>query len=173
MRKLLFLDIDGVLATAASVHLKDKYYQTPFDKSFHHYPFATSCVEALNCALKESEAEVVISSAWRMFGLDAVKFCLEHEGVKANVIGETPETRTDSSWYVPNRKLDSYISTPRGLEIQAWLDQNKATDAKIVIVDDCTDMVHLKKRLVKTSWEKGLEMHHTFRIISMLKEEKA
>lgn len=137
--KVLFLDIDGVLTSHASC-AKDKVlveWQLPEERLVDD--FDVNCVQSLKDIINKTNANIVISSAWRkLFGINTLIKHLNKYGI-TNIIGATPE-------------LIDY----RGNEIQAWLNENKDVD-KFVILDDNDDMLHLSKYLVQTNWKIGLE----------------
>lgn len=119
MNKVVFLDIDGVLATRESYgrykKVEDRRYPT-FDK------LAVVCMNRL---LKESGAKVVVSSAWRKFyTLDQLRKILEKEGVTgAEIVGVT----------------GSQFSSGRGEEIKGYLSENEV-DSFVIIDDDSFDI---------------------------------
>ncbi len=57
VNNIILLDIDGVLATEESAH-------QPNHELFA-YPFDKECVIVFNEVLKETDAEIVLSSDWR------------------------------------------------------------------------------------------------------------
>ena len=125
--KVVFLDFDGVLNTTTT---------TPA------YALEAGLVALLNVIVKLTGAKVVVSSAWR--AIEGLPYCvahLERSGFQGEVIGATPERNK--------------VSDPRGLEIQAWLDEHPEVEA-FVILDDEADMEHLLPKLVQTSFEHGL-----------------
>ena len=100
--------------------------------------FDKDCVERINKIVETANAEVVISSAWR---LDAVRpgetaisrleRILRENGARFPVKDVTPFLHTDDAPWVE-----------RGLEIQAWISDNKF-EGHFVIIDDDEDMAHL------------------------------
>ena len=56
--KIIFIDIDGVLATAPCWNMSQ-------DNKWNAYPFDKKAVKVLNEILKETGAEMVLSSDWR------------------------------------------------------------------------------------------------------------
>lgn len=115
--RILFLDIDGVLNS----------YQ--WYKGHKKYPLNPYCVSLLNKIIDETNAKVVISSAWRVSMTGTLK-CLKRAGFNGEVIGSTPffmmdEWRDDKS---------------RGAEINQWLSLNKGIEIEnYIILDDRKD----------------------------------
>lgn len=158
-RRILFLDIDGVLNSAA--YLK----QNPgcFDRSGHEawHMIDEAAVARLNRVLDATDADVVLSSTWRLLNaLADVRGWLKRRGFTGKLIGKTPDIGKS-----PGGVL--VLSPERGHEIQAWLnDQDDVVS--FVIVDDNSDMAHLKPRLVQTTWAEGLLDVHVDRLIALL-----
>jgi hypothetical protein len=97
------------------------------------------CVENLNYIVENADAKVVISSTWRLSHTpDEMRNLLEKKGFRGEVLGFTP-----CEW-----------GEERGIEIQKWLDAHP-TVTQFVILDDDSDMAHLKHRLVLTSCYRG------------------
>ena len=63
--KIIFLDIDGVLATVRQFNLNKgaKTYINEYDT----YPFDKKCVKIFNEVLERTDAEIVLSSDWQYF----------------------------------------------------------------------------------------------------------
>lgn len=100
-------------------------------------------IAVLNELLRRSGAKIVVSSTWRLQGLGEVRRVLSKAGCIGEVIGVTP-----------------ILTSVRGREIQAWLTEHSELVSSFVILDDDSDMEHLRPRLVKTSFDEGLQLHH-------------
>jgi len=119
--KIIFLDIDGVL---------NNYYTLGEGANWD-----PDLVKILNRIIKETKAEIVLSSTWRQI----TQYCdIIKNDMKIKYIGETPK-----------------LWEKRGVEIQTWLDENPGVE-KFVILDDDSDMVHLMPHLLQTDGEFGL-----------------
>lgn len=142
MGRVVFLDIDGVLITAATCR-----------KGFGIVD--PECVATLNELIAQTGAAIVLSSCWRI-GRTRIECCdlLQEWGVKGVVLDKTPHP---------------CYSLTRGKEIQMWLDSNErhAVDS-FVILDDDSDMDHLMPRLVKTTFESGLRTAHIEKALELL-----
>lgn len=110
-------------------------------------------VAILNRIIQATDAEVVISSSWRIAtSLEAITKLLNKKGFVGNVIGSTP-----------------ILGLRRGLEIQAWIDARvPSPDSTWAILDDDSDMEHLQHLLVKTTFQKGLQVKHVRPTIKLL-----
>ncbi|SEL82136.1 hypothetical protein SAMN05518845_111266 [Variovorax sp. YR750] len=111
-RKLLFLDIDGVLHPVGK------------DYSFSSRPF--SHLPLLEELLREFRSvDVVISSDWRL--AENVEQLQRYfsDDIRHRIIGATPQISPDA-----------IVDCRRQLEIQAWLDGNGCSATEWVALDD-------------------------------------
>ena len=77
MRKVLFLDIDGVLNTDRQHWHCQMNGVTPVDE--FGYEFDPKAVDNLTTILEETSAEIVISSSWKFLGCRHYKRCAKTE----------------------------------------------------------------------------------------------
>lgn len=153
--KVLFLDIDGVLNSRQGVlwHKRVKGLKGSIfiDHRFWDPLAANNLLYILD---KLPELKIVISSTWRvMHSMQEMKNFLEPLGVKPNkIIDFTPDLG----------------AVERGLEIQKWLDDHPEVK-EFVILDDNSDMAHLKHKLVKTDEWHGLTLRDAVAALTMLK----
>lgn len=157
--KIVFCDVDGILATPKSVS------QKMVRCAGHIFSrLDQDCVTAMNHVTDSTGAVFVISSTWRKSGVPALAKHFKNEGVTGTILDRTPQ-------------LDSY---ERGLEILDWLNTHREIDVEsFVICDDESDAAHtseLKERFVQTvwrDWEKkglpeGFTMSHAEKAIKIL-----
>jgi hypothetical protein len=125
-RRVIFLDIDGVLAP---IHHWDRYGDLD-----------PACIRVLNEIAAQGSADVVVSSTWR-YGRTVAQLqaMLDAQGFTGRVIGMTPTGLPGAG---------------RGDEIAAWLEAH-AVDG-FVIIDDHLDMGALGAHLVQTHPSHGL-----------------
>lgn len=132
----LFLDIDGVLVTRHfwKVALKKKISsRDSFGNLFD--PFA---VKNLNKIIEEFDPDIVISSIWRLMGLEKFLLMWNERKMRGRVIGTTNNKRGQS----------------RGSEIQSYIEENNVD--KYVIIDDDSDMLKCQiPFFVKTTFGRG------------------
>jgi hypothetical protein len=142
-KKILFLDIDGVLNSEQSAHYWNERGKENGGFSKRNPEFCPLSVCNLKYVLKQiPDLQIVVSSTWRIGStLQELKDTLsKHAGVDPErVIDTTP--------------FDGHFGRIRGKEIQAWLDLNPTE--KFAIVDDDSDMEHLMDHLIHTSWREG------------------
>lgn len=144
--RIIFLDIDGVLNS-------ERWYRGRAPamheaKADHIDPAGVGLVNQL---IVRTDAKVVISSTWRHFGEDFVKGVLVSRGFIGEIIGITPP-----------------LGYPRGREIQAWIDDAPVPPLSLVILDDNSDMLHLKSRLVLTKSKTGITLNDVDRAVRIL-----
>lgn len=102
MKSIIFLDIDGVLVSSALTK-----YRNYIDGE---YDFIPQAVEALNELVEALEAEIVITSTWRIGrSVELLQDILELRGVEGKVIGKTESSYTSAEG-------------GRGQEIREWMD---------------------------------------------------
>ena len=134
MRKICFLDIDGVL-NAANPECRKLMEDL---KTF--WVMCRTNIEHFNSFIEKSGAEIVISSSWRHANdFMAMRELLKDFGFKfpERVIDSTPRRINNEKIIKMATKgigLKFSMSIPRGWEILEWLEANP-TD-KFVILDD-------------------------------------
>lgn len=120
--KIIFLDIDGILALA--------FGSMKTDNKWDAYPFDKKAVKVLNKILKETDAEIVLSSDWKHhYSLKQLtEIFLEFNGVIKAPIDVTPALPTNAM----------YLESGRVAEIKLWLKDNaeKLNVTHWVAVDD-------------------------------------
>ncbi len=140
---LIFLDIDGVLVTLRSCYMPR--IQPPPDAAGRRQPSwrraDPEAVTALLWLVRETGAQVVLSSAWR--GEKVTRWILQ----------------VFRSWGLgaaePKDVTPSLRDEPRGAEIAAWRAAHLHR-GPFVIIDDDSDMADLSPHLVQTFFETGL-----------------
>ena len=138
-RRVIFLDIDGVLAP---IHHWDRYGDLD-----------PACVAVLNEIAAHGEADVVVSSSLRYGRTVAdLQAMLDAGGFDGRVIDKTPTGMRGAN---------------RGEEIAAWLAEH-AVDG-YVIIDDHLDMGPLRPHLVQTQSARGLQPADAPRAIATLR----
>ena len=137
-RRVVFLDIDGVLAP---IRRWDRYGE-----------LEPACIEVLNEIVASARADVVISSTWRHGRTIAeLQAMLEAKGFTGRVVDKTPIGAPGAE---------------RGDEIAAWL--AKHAMGGYVIIDDHVDMGELRSHLVLTHPARGLQPADAPPAIAML-----
>jgi hypothetical protein len=140
-KKIVFLDIDGVLNSVASVI----YHHGKKDANKLLCPIAVSNLKYL--LKKNPDARICISSTWRkVLGIYGTTVVLKKHGIpKGKIIGCTPIT---------------FSSRNRAGEILEWLEDHDVE--KFVILDDNSyyfnDFPNLKEAFIRTNRATGFTM---------------
>lgn len=121
--KVIFLDFDGVLNCEIDFTIEVEE------------DISKRCIGLLNNIIKETKAEVVVSSVWRNGKtIEELQTLLEKYGFEGKVIGTTPHLGHGSL---------------RGNEIRQWIETNipykEQDNFKYVILDDDSDMLLWQK----------------------------
>lgn len=173
--KYVFLDIDGVLWTVGwSIYARrvTNFGHTPaaerYRKEYEEWcPIASSNLQWVieQGAEQGVDVRIVVSSTWRLSRtLDELKDIAKKSGINPDMlIGVTPKL---PSQFDADGKY--YRSAERGTEIQAWMDANNVVPEQIVIIDDDSDMAHLRDRLVLTDAYDGLGFRKALEVAQMI-----
>jgi hypothetical protein len=101
-KPIIFLDIDGVLATVKQYGLT--HNSKSWIQDYNVYPFDKKCVETFNEILEKTNAEIVLSSDWRIhFKLEELTDIFTINGVIRTPVDITPFHPTSMSFYQKNR----------------------------------------------------------------------
>jgi hypothetical protein len=119
--KIIFLDIDGVMSTA-------QCWGKGSDNEWGAYMFDPKCVKVLNEILKETDADIILSSDWKHhYTLHEMKCIFTHNKVIKGPVGFTPA--------LPTNGMD--LEGGRVNEIKLWIKNNAwKNDTKWVAIDD-------------------------------------
>lgn len=155
--RVLFTDIEGVLATCASMgrswHTRLPRADLP-GKDSPITPLEATCVERFNRIVRLTDAEVVVCSIWgREFQTGPLCAYLRSNGVDSVILGRTPVAQQYRI---------------RGEDIQQWLDEATAPIESFCILDDHDDMGPLRDRLVQTKHAAGLQDQDVERAVRLL-----
>lgn len=152
--KYLFLDIDGVLNHDKWYDSKRMKELSPTFVRWEQECFDPECVQRVNRILKETGAELVVSSSWR--GDPELSEIFESVGLPTDY-AMTP---------VIDNNLEHYSC--RGEEIEAFLKDNSCEN--YVILDDDRDFTEeqLKNHFVHCSNKEGLTEEKTNQAIRIL-----
>lgn len=151
---IIFLDVDGVLNN--SDWMKERKFKGIWapDQRWESM-INPEAVLVLNDIIKATNSKVVLSSTWRLnHSPEEMQFLLSQFDFTGEIIDSTkyrfvPIFR--NHWRMP--KISEFVE--RGFEIHDWLCENANYVKGFVILDDESDMAHLKHRLVKTKWARN------------------
>ena len=150
--KIIFLDFNGVLQINRS---RGKLY-CPGSPTFDR-----QAVFNLNSLIELTEAKIVVSSSWRLDSDLPLQRLLDFEGVKGEVVGQTPYLN-----------LGYYC---RGGEIDAFLKEDNFPIEQFVILDD--DIEHdiadyFPTSLVRTDMATGFDEAAFRKALEILKRSE-
>lgn len=164
MKKIIFLDIDGVIATPKSV--EDGLWG-----------LTNECQDRLGKILSETGAKIVLSSSWRLHTLDKTIEYMRSKGFRFcdSLIGVTIR----AYHYI---EKGVHLGIPRGVEIKQWIDTNihsnnghdwqrkyVGKDFTYLILDDDTDMLlEHYQHFVRTDSMEGLTDADVLRAVAIL-----
>lgn len=127
-RPVVFLGIDGVIATASSYRLANSKLK---DQQVLNIP----AVERLNRFVNFLDARVIICSPWRL--IHPVEWFQQH--VSPAVEGVTGTHHSGLLW----------------MEVDAYADQAQISIDRFVVLENNQDLENLRSRWVKTSFDGG------------------
>ena len=166
MRKILFLDVDGVLNTERQHWHCQMNGIAPIDR--FGYAFDPEAVANLATILTETEAEIVISSSWKSIGLANLLDLWEFRKLPGKIIDTTPNTISDE--FLLNANLDDMELVPiKGMEIKEWLTNHGKQVSHYVIIDDESGMLpEQQQHFVQTNPQFGITKRDVERTITIL-----
>jgi hypothetical protein len=169
--KVIFLDIDGVLATVQEFLMDEKKFKKKNFVAQHvrfPYPFNNGCVKVFNEILLKTDAEIVLSSDWRRYWtLDQLDLIFRFNGVIKSPKDVTEIDPVSMSWLEKNRanEIGKYLLNNR--DIKQW-----------VVIDDLNMSEFMKKtndddKMFLTEGIEGIKKSSLKdKIISKLNEQK-
>lgn len=136
MKKIIFLDIDGVMNSEVDYLLAEARGDLETAKEEAH-EISKRCMDLLNELISNTGAEVVISSVWR-YGetVESMQAMFDSKGFSGKIIGLTPRLGHGNL---------------RGNEILQWIKDNESylgcySDFEsYVIFDDDSDMLYWQR----------------------------
>ena len=152
MRRIIFLDFDGVLNTEyyqGLLQFQGKQWQDE-----HGAFFDPRAVRQLKRVIDTTGADIVVESSWKYLGLEAMQELWRVRDLPGRVIDITPSLTGNAS---------------KGEEIAAWLSEYAMPDARYVIIDD--EYVVLDTQIPYFIWTnpyEGLTEEQANRAISIL-----
>jgi hypothetical protein len=160
MRKVIFLDIDGVL--------NPKWWERKDKADRFGCAFDPKTVSCLAKIIKDTAAEIIISSMWKYMGLQALQSMWKERGLPGIIIDITPNYMSDE--LLLNEELSNidhlYI---KGVEIKGWLALHGDDVSNYVIIDDMDDfLLEQKSHFVQTDPEVGISNDDVKKIVRLL-----
>ena len=167
MKKIIFLDIDGVLNTQLWYTQMDR--NTYIDK--YGYAFDPTAVANLKRIVEETGADIVISSSWKCMGLTQMEDMWNDRNLPGRIIGITPKSVSDE--LLLHADIDSMVLFHiRGEEIKEWLSKHGKRVSNYVIIDDIDNMLpEQQSHFVQTNPEVGITKEDSEKAIIILNKE--
>ena len=154
MEKYIFLDFDGVI-------------NTPKGK------FAKKAVANLLHLVEKSDAKIIISSTWRLQGMEYIQQLWQEYHLPGEVIGLTPSCNSTNFSNVDGQEEWQGLHGCKGLEIAEWLRLNAKEPYRYIILDDEEDFLFSQREhLVKVEGSKGLDKADVRVAIQILKTKE-
>ena len=167
MKKIIFLDIDGVLNTQLWYTQMDR--NTYIDK--YGYAFDPNAVANLKRIVEETGADIVISSSWKCMGLTQMEDMWNERNLPGKIIGITPNSVSDE--LLLHADIDSMeLFHIRGEEIKEWLSKHGKRVSNYAIIDDMDNMLpEQQSHFVQTNPEIGITKEDSEKAIKILNKE--
>jgi hypothetical protein len=113
---------------------------TPLQEVYPYSEFNPKSCQLLNEIIKETGAEIVVSSSWRLDGENRLNSLFKHFGLP-RIYSITP-----------------CLNTERGIEIDAWLAAHPEVDGYVILDDDEDMTAEQMPFFIKTNpYEDGLD----------------
>jgi hypothetical protein len=150
LNKVIFLDIDGVLATDKQfMQNRQKFHmKNPEAKELNiPYPFDQKCVKIFNEILTETGSEIVLSSDWRLYWtLEELDKIFKFNKVIKSPVAVTSKTKLVSM---------SNLVLNRVKQIELFLEENSVS--LYVAVDDLPMDLYMSEKFVRTEDMQGIK----------------
>lgn len=164
MKKWIFLDIDGVLATNREFMRNTKNFHMSNKWAIElgvPYPFNKKCVEIFNEILDATDAEIILSSDWKFhWNLEQLDRIFKENGVKKSSVAVTEDHMVSMSWIDKNRASDieAYLRNNNFIEGEEF---NETPTCSWIIIDDLHVgeffPEHLRDRVFLTTDSEGIK----------------
>ena len=157
--KIIFLDIDGVLMSFEFMHSlawkqKINGYHEDLTNDRHGHHFDPRCVLNLSNLVSETNAKIVISSSWRLAGLQRMKDLWSERSLPGEMIDITP------------KKFET-----RAEQINSWVSENNPENW-IVIDDESVILEPIDRhRFIKVDGQNGFSFHDSRKALKILNKE--
>lgn len=169
MKKIIFLDIDGVLATINEFNRNTEKFRSKNEWAERlqvPYPFNDKCVKVLNDILIETKAEIVLSSDWRRFwSLPQITEIFKQNGVSHAPVAVT------------GMKKDMFdLESTRVAEIMEWIETNRIQNW--IVIDDmkldtCVDEETRHRFVITDPWAGLRQSGKKNKIIKLLNTDNS
>ena len=164
MKRIIFLDFDGVLNTARNI-ARLRAEGKPLSDEFG-YLFDAEAVANLQTIIEQTDAEIVVSSSWKFEGLERMRQLWQARRLPGRLLDITPDYLSCVGGIDPSNP-DSFVG--KGNEIKAWLERHAAMDCRYVILDDTPDVLaSQRENYIQINDECGITAADAQRAIEIL-----
>ena len=153
-RKILFLDIDGVLNSDA---FADYMLEEDNVDIFNEDMLDERAIIQLKKIIMATDAEIVLSSSWRWYKDTRDKVHRQLQAKDIDFVDTTP------------LEIDTAMS--RGMEIKAWLEEHPEVERFVILDDDDLRIQEYVPYHVKTTFRYGLTREKAAEAIQILNGE--
>lgn len=162
MRKVIFLDIDGVLSP--------RWWDSNKQSDNYGCLFDAKAVANFAKIIEKTGAQIVVSSSWKLMGLQALQDMWKDRKLPGEIIDITPNYMSDELLLnadMNDTDIESlYI---RGMEIKGWLVLYGDDVSNYVIIDDMDDILSEQQtHFVQTDPEVGITNDDVKKVIHLL-----
>ena len=168
MKKVIFLDFDGVLNTEnyqARLRSEGKPQWDNYGQLFD--PEAVNNLKMVLDAVPG--VLLVINSSWKLEGLNTMRAMWKARELPGSIHSVTPD-------YVPDLldvDLDNYeniaVLAGKGNEVKQWLERNTPGGCKYVVFDDVPDYLpEQEEHLIRVNPITGITVEYALKAISLL-----
>lgn len=156
MRKILFVDIDGVLAVTANYSKKKR------TGILNTYEFDKACVRILNQIVTDTDSYIVLSSDWRdTYNLTEMNNIFQYNKIESPIIDFTPclwgtrffeysslhECRAEEILqYVKDNNIENYMVVD-DLDLGKWFDDEHYVRCKLS--NEGLKQLSIKEKIIK------------------------
>lgn len=168
MKRVLFLDFDGVLNTEkyqATLRLEGKPRWDGFGPLFD--PEAINNLKMILDSVPD--VLLVVNSSWKADGLDRMRTLWESRELPGKVHSVTPDYVPDLIHIDLDNPDNITLLAGKGNEVKEWLSQYAPDGCKYVIIDDMPDFLPEQESfLICTDPRKGIMYEDAVKAISLL-----
>lgn len=151
-KKIIFLDVDGVIATPQQMASYAKTHGGHCGPGYSQIDL--SCVNVLNMIVEKLDALVVISSVWRLRRDDMYDLMTVLGNAGIPVVGMTPHLCSKAG---------------RQMDIAEYCDVHRIPYNHVLVIDDDeADLQNFKPRLLKPSRQYGLQLEDVEKAIAIM-----
>lgn len=143
MRKIIFMDVDGVLNSMKTVYAQGRYPRSLRDV----LEFDGCAMQLIRRFCEESGAKIVLSSSWRNW--NTVQDC--RESMSLPIIDKTPHIK----------------GVDRGSEIEAWLQANTDVEEYAILDDGNNMLLEQMPYFIRTNTMEGFGFHDYCRLCEL------